>query len=117
MSIFLRTLQNVEIQAKARVVLKEYTEELNKHFVKCVKHALADPVIMFDDEAQFIYDDYKSYTQDLSKYLLLKDGDSVEGIEMSGRAFKMGRIAAVWTLAQNKRIIDAETLKAAIYFL
>ena len=105
-----------EIQAKARVVLKEYTEELNKHFVKCVKHALADPVIMFDDEAQFIYDDYKSYTQDLSKYLLLKDGDSVEGIEMSGRAFKMGRIAAVWTLAQNKRIIDAETLKAAIYF-
>ena len=105
-----------EIQAKARVVLKEYTEELNKHFVKCVKHALADPIIMFDDEAQFIYDDYKSYTQDLSKYLLLKDGDSVEGIEMSGRAFKMGRIAAVWTLAQNKRIIDAETLKAAIYF-
>ena len=39
-----------EIQAKARVVLKEYTEELNKHFVKCVKHALADPVIMFDDK-------------------------------------------------------------------
>ena len=105
-----------EIQAKSRVILKEYTEELNNHFVKCVKHTLADPVIMFDDEAQFIYDDYKSYTQDLSKYLLLKNGDSVEGIEMSGRAFKMGRIAATWALAQNKRIIDAATLKAAIYF-
>lgn len=105
-----------EIQAKSRIILKEYTEELNKHFVKCVKHTLADPVIMFDDEAQFIYDDYKSYTQDLSKYLLLKNGDSVEGIEMSGRAFKMGRIAATWALAQNKRIIDAATLKAAIYF-
>lgn len=105
-----------ELQAKSRVILKEYTEALNKHFTKCVKHTLADPVIMFDDEAQYIYDDYKSYTQDLSKYLLLKDGDSVEGIEMSGRAFKMGRIAATWALAQNKRIIDAETLKAAIYF-
>ena len=105
-----------EIQAKSRVILKEYTEELNNHFVKCVKHTLADPVIMFDDEAQFIYDDYKSYTQDLSKYLLLKNGDSVEGIEMSGRAFKIGRIAATWALAQNKRIIDAATLKAAIYF-
>ena len=105
-----------EIQAKSRVILKEYTEELNNHFVKCVKHTLTDPVIMFDDEAQFIYDDYKSYTQDLSKYLLLKNGDSVEGIEMSGRAFKMGRIAATWALAQNKRIIDAATLKAAIYF-
>ena len=105
-----------ELQAKARVILKELTESLNEHFIKCVKHTLADPVIMFDDEAQIIYDDYKSYTQDLSKYLLLKDGDSVEGIEMSGRAFKMGRIAATWALAQNKRIIDANTLKSAIYF-
>ncbi len=105
-----------EIQAQNRVILKELTDSLNEHFVKCIKQTIADPNIMFDDEAQAIYDDYKSYTQDLSKYLLLKDGDSVEGIEMSGRAFKMGRIAATWTLAQNKRIIDVETLKAAIYF-
>lgn len=105
-----------EIQAAARVILQEYTDRLNTHFTKCVKHTLADPVVQFDDEAQVIYDDYKSYTQDLSKYLLLKNGDSVEGIEMSGRAFKMGRIAATWTLAQNKRIIDAKTLKSAIYF-
>lgn len=105
-----------KIQAEARVILKEYTETLNEHFVKCVKQVLSDPTIMFDEEAAVIYDDYKSYTQDLSKYLLLKNGDSVEGIEMSGRAFKMGRIAAVWALAQNKRIIDAETLKSAIYF-
>lgn len=105
-----------EIQAEARVILKEYTEKLDQHFLKCIKQTIADPIIMFDEEAAVIYDDYKSYTQDLSKYLLLKNGDSVEGIEMSGRAFKMGRIAAVWTLAQNKRIIDAETLKAAIYF-
>jgi len=105
-----------EIQANSRVILKEYTERLNTHFVKCVKSTIADPVVMFDEEASVVYDDYKSYTQDLSKYLLLKDGDSVEGIEMSGRAFKMGRIAAVWALAQNKRVIDADTLKAAIYF-
>ena len=105
-----------EIQAKARVILKEYTEQLNDHFVKCVKSTIADPVVMFDEEAATIYDDYKSYTQDLSKYLLLKDGDSVEGIEMSGRAFKMGRIAATWALAQNKRIIDRQTLIGAIYF-
>jgi hypothetical protein len=102
--------------AQARLILKELTEQLSEHFLKCVKHTMSDPVIMFDDDAQVMYDDYKSYTQDLSKYLLLKNGDSVEGIEMSGRAFKMGRIAATWTLAQNKRIIDVPTLKAAIYF-
>ena len=72
---------------------------------------------MFDEDAAVIYDDYKSYTQELSKFLLLKDGDSVEGIEMSGRAFKMARIAATWTIASNSRIINADTLKAAIYFL
>lgn len=110
------TAERRELAAQARVTLKELTQQLNKHFVKCVKQTIADPIIMFDDEAQAIYDDYKSYTQDLSKYLLLKDGDSVEGIEMSGRAFKMGRIAATWALAQNKRIIDAATLKSAIYF-
>lgn len=105
-----------EIKAKARVVLKEYTEELNEHFKQCVKQTIAEPSVMFDEEAADLYDDYLSYTQDLSKYLLMKNGDSVEGIEMSGRAFKMGRIAATWALAQNKRIIDIETLKAAIYF-
>jgi len=105
-----------QLQAEARVILKEYTAKLDEHFLKCIKQALADPVIMFDDEAQAIYDDYKCYTQDLSKYLLLKDGDSVEGIEMSGRAFKMGRIAATWALAQNRRIIDKDTLISAIYF-
>jgi hypothetical protein len=105
-----------ELQAQARVILKESTERLNTHFLKCVKHTIADTVVMMDEEAQAIYDDYKSYTQDLSKYLLLKNGDSVEGIEMSGRAFKMGRIAATWTLAENKRIIDAKILKSAIYF-
>jgi len=105
-----------ELQAAARVTLTKLTESLNTHFVKCVKHTIADPVVMFDEEAQAIYDDYKSYTQDLGKYLLLKNGDSVEGIEMSGRAFKMGRIAATWTLAQNKRIVDKQTLIAAIYF-
>lgn len=110
------TSERRELQAQARVILTKLTNELSAHFLKCVKHTMSDPVIMFDDAAQTMYDDYKSYTQDLSKYLLLKNGDSVEGIEMSGRAFKMGRIAATWTLAQNKRIIDVATLQAAIYF-
>lgn len=105
-----------QIKADARVILKEYTQQLSEHFVSCVKQTIAEPSVMFDEEAADLYDDYLSYTQDLSKYLLMKNGDSVEGIEMSGRAFKMGRIAATWALAQNKRIIDVETLKAAIYF-
>ena len=105
-----------QIQAEQRVILKEYTESINKHLLECAKALHFDSSIMFDEEASAIYDDYKSYTQELSKSLLLRDGDSVEGIEMSGRAFKMARIAATWAIASNSRIIDADTLKAAIYF-
>jgi len=109
-------IEKRRIQDQARITLRDLTEQLNQQFHRCIKSAMANPSVMFDDDASRIYDDYKSYTQEKSKYLLLNDGESVEGIEMSGRAFKMGRIAALWTLAQNKQIIDEQTLKAAIYF-
>ena len=105
-----------QIQAEQRVTLDTLTRSLNDHFLTCVQELLDDPVIMFDDDASAIYDDYLGYTKELSKLLLLRNGDSVEGIELSGRAFKMARIAATWTIAQGKRIIDADTLKAAIYY-
>lgn len=105
-----------ELQANRRLILKEYTHSIDAELLKAAKALHMDPSIMFDEEAAQIYDDYKSYTQEKSKAILLRDGDSVEGIEMSGRAFKMGRIAATWAIASNSRIIDAATLKSAIYF-
>ena len=108
--------ENRQIQAEQRVILKEYTEAIDKQLLTAAKALHYDPSIMFDEEAAVIYDDYKAYTQTLSKSLLLRDGDSVEGIEMSGRAFKMARIAATWAIASNSRIIDSATLIAAIYF-
>lgn len=105
-----------KLQAEQRLILTEYTAAIDAQLLAATKALHEDPSIMFDEEAAIIYDDYKSYTQELSKSLLLRDGDSVEGIEMSGRAFKMARIAATWAVASNKRIIDSDTLKAAIYF-
>ena len=109
-------MEKRRIQDQARVTLQTLTSRLDAHFHTCIKSTMANPSVMFDDDAARLYDDYKSYTQEKSKYLLLDDGESVEGIEMSGRAFKMGRIAAVWSLAQGKQIIDESTLKSAIYF-
>lgn len=105
-----------QLQAEQRVILKEYTESIDKQLLVAAKELHSDPSVFFDEEAAIIYDDYKAYTQTKSKALLLSDGDSVEGIEMSGRAFKMARIAATWTIASNLRIINADILKAAIYF-
>jgi len=104
------------LQAEQRIILKEYTESINHKLLIATKELHNDPSIMFDEEAAIIYDEYKSYTESLSESILLREGDSVEGIEMSGRAFKMARIAATWAIASNTRIINAEILKAAIYF-
>jgi len=105
-----------QIQAEQRVILREYTDSINIQLLAAAKTVQEYRTVMFNDEAAIIYDDYKSYTQELSKSLLLRDGDSVEGIEMSGRAFKMARIAAVWAMASNTQYITADILKAAIYF-
>lgn len=103
-------------EAKQRQVVDEYTRELNEHFLTCVKLIDQNRTIMFTDEAGQIYDDYKSYTQITSKALLLRNGDSVEGIEMSGRAFKLGRIAAIWAMASGETRITKDIMIAAIYF-
>ena len=104
------------IKAENRVIIKEYTNKINDKILEATKSLVNNKTIMFDEEAAIIYDDYKSYTEEVSKRILLKDSDSVEGIEMAGRAFKMARIAAIWTIAQNKQIIDKDTLIGAIYF-
>ncbi len=109
-------IEKRQLQAEQRAILKEYTESLNDHLLTVVKSLNTDSTIMFDEKASVIYDDYKSYTQEKAKAILLRDGDSVEGIEMAGRAFKMGRIAATWTIASNLTRINADILKAAIYF-
>lgn len=108
--------ENRTRQAEARQNVRELTLSIDELMLTAIKSIMDDGQIMFDEDAAIVYDDYKSYTNTLSELLLLKDGESVEGIEMAGRAFKMGRIAATWAMAQNKRTIDKQTLIAAIYF-
>jgi len=105
-----------QIKAENRLILKEYTERLGNELLEATKGAIADTSMIFDEEASVIYDDYKSYLEEVSDLLLSEDPESVIGIEMSGRAFKMGRIAACWSLAQNTRVINKDTLISAIYF-
>lgn len=103
-------------KAQQRQVLDEYTRELNEHFLTCIKLIDSERTIMFTDEAGQIYADYKEYNYYYSKALLLCNGDSVEGIEMSGRAFKIGRIAAIWAMASGETRITKDIIIAAIYF-
>jgi len=104
------------IAAESKAVIKSLTETLEKQFLETMEYMHSDSSVMFDEDAALLYSDYKGYTKKLSQRMLLKDGDSVEGLELSGRAWKMGRIAALWTMAQKSRIINVSTLRSAIYF-
>jgi len=106
-----------ELQAKNRVEAKEISEKLSKHLLKAVKRAKDNNVIAMDDEASQIYEDYKGYTELLGKKELLNDPESVNGTQLLGIAFKMLRIAAVWSFAQNRALIDKETILAAIHYV
>ena len=103
-------------EAQQAKVLSELSTELEGKFLERIKIIDQDRTIMFTEEAGKIYADYKKYTQLTAKAILLRNGDSVEGIEMSGRAFKIGRIAAIWAMASGETRITKETMIAAIYF-
>jgi hypothetical protein len=111
-------MEKRSLKHQARLTISQLSAEINETVLKSVKNLDigSDISLMFSEEAMDIYDDYKGYTEELSKKILMSDPNSVIGIEMSGRAFKMGRVAGLWSLAQGKKIIDKDTLIAAIYF-
>lgn len=109
-------MEKAKIRAESRQLIQTLTNSIDLHMKSCIKQAVEDPVVMFDEEAAAIYDAYKSYLEDMSEAILLQDESSVEGLEMAGRAFKLGRIAGLWALAENTRVISKEVLIGAIYF-
>jgi len=106
-----------QIQLEQRILSKELNDELSEKLLSATKQAAENPSVMMDTEASEIYDDYKGYTETLGKRYLLDDGDSVEGIQLLGLAFKMLRIAGIWALTEGKSIITKDIIVAAIYYV
>lgn len=104
-------------QVKNREIISKYTDKVNDLILEAVKRIKPKEHIGFDTEASQIYDDYKGYTSAVAKKLYLNDPNSVEALEISGRAFKMGRIAAIWALASNSSMITKEIILSAIYYI
>ena len=68
--------------------------------------------LTFAEGADSLYDDYFGYCNRRAE--LLPDS-SIQQTEMSGRAFKMARLAAIWQLAENDNVITREIMASAIY--
>ena len=105
-----------QMQAEARIIVQEYTQEIDAHLLNCIEELADDKTITFNDDASDLYDDYKALTEAISQRLTLDDSNSTEATEIGGKAFRMGRLAAIYAMAQNKRVVDYETMKSAILF-
>ena len=105
-----------KLSAVRRQTISELAPILDNQLVEAVRKMLADPaqrVITFSDEAADLYTDYFEYTNNLSK---LQEDSSISQVELAGRAFKVGRLAAVWALVQGQNEISKDTLASVIYF-
>lgn len=90
--------------------------EIDDNLLEAVKTIEKTPTISMDVETGKLYKMYRRYTKNKAKLILLNNGESSRGLELAGQAFKMFRIAAVWTMAQNKTVVNKQTLEAAIEF-
>ena len=104
------------IALERREKLSRASSNLDTILTESIRRMLANTVnriVTFDDDAALLYTDYFGYC--LTRSQLMEDSSIVQ-TEMAGRAFKTGRIAAVWALIHGTNIIDRETLRSSIYF-
>ena len=102
--------------AERREILSIVSVEIDNAITEAVRTMLADPakcVVTFDDATADMYTDYFEYCGYRAK---LMPDSSIEQTEMSGRAFKVGRLASVWALASGQNEVTTDMLASSIYF-
>jgi hypothetical protein len=99
-----------------RKLLQDYTIELTSDMTDIFQELLYDPakrIARFSDEAASLYDDYKEYCSLKAETI---PTHSIVHLEMNGRAFKMARVAALWSFAIGSNEISYDILASAIYY-
>lgn len=115
-SVAKSVIENRSTASKRRETISHATAELDTKLAEAVRRMLVNSnntILTFTDDAATLYTDYFGYCQTRAQLL---EESSMQQVEVSGRAFKTGRIAAVWALIHSKNEIDLDTLKSAIYF-
>lgn len=105
-----------ELLANNRLKHRQLIESTNEELLRAVETVKDSKTLVFEDSAAQLYEDYKAYTQYKATVISTILPNSILALEMQGRAFKLGRVAGLWALAQNTCRIDVPTLQAAIYF-
>lgn len=70
-------------------------------------------IVTFDHDASTLYADYFDYCIKRSEIM---EDSSISQIEMAGRSFRLGKLAALWALTCGSNIITKEIYQAVIYY-
>ena len=73
----------------------------------------SDKLVTFSEDAASLYEDYYSYCIKRSEIM---EDSSILQIEMAGRSFKLGKLAALWALAGGTNVISKELYESVIYY-
>ncbi len=109
------TQEDRELQESRRVAVAHKSPDVSDAMTVAVQRLLDDPanrLITFTHDAANLYADYFSYC---NKRAELLDDASIVQIEMSGRAFKLGKLLGIWAIAGNSSTITKELVEAVIY--
>jgi len=111
------TIQEVrEIANQRRITISKLSSKIDDVTSEVVRTMLASDenrILHFSDEAKILYTDYFEYNLKRGE---LEEDSSINQVELNGRAFKVARLAALWSLLDNTNEISRDTLSSAIYF-
>jgi hypothetical protein len=106
----------ITIANERRATISTLSSKLDNITAEIVRNLLASEesrIVSFDEEAATLYTMYFEYC---AKRAELMEDTSILQIEMNGRTFKLGRLAALWSLISGSNIISLGIMKSAIYF-
>ncbi len=109
------TEEDAEWTNQRHIVVQKNSIMLNDIMLKVVNYlmeSVSNTIIEFTPEAARLYTAYYNY----AKVLVKSTDNPAKGIEIGTRAFKMGRVAALWSLMSGHKDITLECLKSAIYY-
>lgn len=89
---------------------------ISDRMTEVVQKMLLDPnerIVTFDHDAATLYADYFDYCVKRSEIM---EDSSILQIEMAGRSFRLGKLAALWALTCGTNVITKDIYKAAIYY-
>ena len=95
---------------------RKLAAEVSIHAVTITQRLLNSPAnrtVKFSTEANELYLDYFSYC---AKQAELLPDSSILQIEMNGRTWRLGKLAAIWALYEGTNVITKDILAATIYY-